>query len=82
MKGLIKLKEYFRNFYRILTPFGWFLFFTLIIVPFVLGFVGGYTAQDQLIKLQSKTNGMEHTDNYRQLHKAELQMEGGKADDY
>ena len=53
------MKEHFRNFYRILTPFGWFLFFTLIIVPFVLGFVGGYTTQDQLIELQSKTNGME-----------------------
>lgn len=65
-----------KNVYRTLTPFGWFLFFTLVLVPFFVGFVGGYVTQDTLIKLQSKTNGMEHTDNWEQLHKAEL--EGGE----
>ena len=55
-----------------LTPFGWFVFFALVLVPLLLGFVGGYTTQDTLLQLQSKTNGMEHTDNWEQLHKAEV----------
>ena len=55
----------------ILTPYGWFIFITLVLVPFMVGFVGGYVTQDTLIKLQSKTNGMEHTDNWKQLHKSE-----------
>lgn len=62
------MKEKLRYALRTFTPFGWFLFFTLVLVPFMLGFVWGYTTEDKLIELQSKTNGMEHTTNYQQLH--------------
>ena len=57
----------------ILTPYGWFIFITLVLVPFFVGFVGGYTFNHQIISIQSKTNGMGHTDNWEQLHKAELE---------
>lgn len=57
------------------TPFtltGWLLIITLLSVPLLLGFsYAGYQLNTQLIKLQSRTNGMEHTDNYRQLHKGD-----------
>ena len=65
-----KFKKILRKL-PILTPYGWFIFITLVLVPFMVGFVGGYVTQDTLIKLQSKTNGMEHTDNWKQLHKSE-----------
>ena len=57
------------------TPFtmtGWLLILTLLAVPLLLGasYVG-YQINSQLIQLQSRTNGMEHTDNYHQLHKGD-----------
>ena len=57
------------------TPFtmtGWLLILTLLAVPLLLGFsYAGYQINSQLIQLQSRTNGMEHTDNYHQLHKGD-----------
>ena len=52
-----------------LTLTGWFLVFILLSVPILLGCsYAGYQVNSQLIELQSKTNGMEHTTNYKQLH--------------
>ena len=59
-----------------LTITGWFLLLTLLSVPLLLGFsYAGYKLNSQLIELQSKTNGMEHTTNYKQLHKHEKRLE-------
>ena len=70
-----------RNIYRTLTPFGWFLFFTLIVAPLMLGWAWGNDMNGELIKLQSKTNGMEHTTNFEQLHKTDLlNCKNGKVD--
>ena len=66
------MREKIKYTFRTLTPFGWFLFLTLFLVPFMLGWVWGYQTQDKLIELQSKTNGMEHTTNYKQLHKVDF----------
>ena len=54
------------------TPFtmtGWLLIITLLAVPLLLGcsYIG-YTVNSQLIELQSRTNGMEYTDNWHVLH--------------
>ena len=62
------MKQKLREIYRTLTPQGWLLFITLVLLPFILGFVSGYSVEDSLIKIQSRTNGMEHTTNYKQLH--------------
>ena len=62
------MREKIRYTFRTLTPFGWFLFLTLFLVPFMLGWAA-YNFNEELIELQSKTNGMEHTTNYKQLHK-------------
>ena len=62
----------FRDIYRTLTPLGWLLFLILIIAPFMIGWAWGYSTNSTLIKLQSRTNGMEHTTNFEQLHKADL----------
>ena len=59
--------NFFRDIYRTLTPLGWFLIFTLIIFPFLLGWSWGYYTNSELLKIQSKTNGMEHTTNFEQL---------------
>ena len=69
-----------RNFYRTLTPFGWFLFFALILAPLTIGCAWGNDMNGELIKLQSRTNGMEHSSNYEQLHKADLLNNKGKVD--
>ena len=69
-----------RNIYRTLTPLGWFLFFTLIIAPLMIGMSWGYCENTALIKIQSKTNGMEHSTNYEQLHKADLLNNKRKVD--
>ena len=57
------------------TPFtmtGWLLIITLLAVPLLLGAsYAGYKINSQLIELQSKTNGMEHTTNFKQLHKGD-----------
>ena len=69
------MKRFIRRL-PILTPHGWFLFFTLMLVPFMLGFVGGYHFNHRIIVIQSKTNGMEHTTNWQQLHKTERVVDG------
>ena len=52
-----------------LTPLGWFIAFVLLATPIILGFsYAGYTINSQLIQIQSRTNDMEHTTNYKQLH--------------
>ena len=52
-----------------LTPLGWFIAFILLATPIILGFsYAGYKINSQLIQIQSRTNGMEHTTNYKQLH--------------
>ena len=60
--------NFFRDIYRTLTPLGWFLLFSLIIFPFLLGWSWGYHANSELLKIQSQTKGMEHTTNFKQLH--------------
>ena len=55
-----------------LTVTGWLLVIILVTVPLLLGCgYAGYQVNTELIELQSKTNGMEHTDNWKQLHKSE-----------
>lgn len=50
-----KTNNFFRDIYRTLTPLGWFLIFTLIIFPFLLGWTWGYTTNSELLKIQSQT---------------------------
>ena len=57
---------------KAITPFGWFIIFTLFLVPLMLGWAWGNEMNGELIWLQSKTNGMEHTTNWQQLHKTDL----------
>ena len=73
------MKRFIRRL-PILTPYGWFLFLTLMLVPFMLGFIGGYATNTNLIDIQSKTNGMEYTTNWQQLHKAERIDDNGSAE--
>ena len=60
--------NFFKDIYRTLTPFGWSLFFVLIVAPLMIGWTWGYHVQSELLKIQSQTNGMEHSTNYEQLH--------------
>ena len=43
------MREKIKYTFRTLTPFGWFLFLTLFLVPFMLGWIWGYQTQDKLI---------------------------------
>ena len=55
-----------------LTLTGWLLFILLISVPIMLGCA--YVSHDFFTKtyeLTLHTNGMEHTDNWHQLHKGD-----------
>lgn len=54
-----------------LTLHGWLIVLILLATPLLLGFsYVGYQVNSELIELQSKTNGMEYTTNYQQLHRA------------
>ena len=57
------------------TPFtmtGWLLILTLLAVPLLLGSAYvGYQFNSELIRLQSRTNGMEHTTNYKLIHRGD-----------
>lgn len=57
---------------RAITPFGWFVIFVLILAPLMIGWAWGNEMNGELIWLQSRTNGMEYTTNWKQLHKADL----------
>lgn len=53
------------------TAYGWAIILAVmfLLVPLLLGSAyTGYTFNSTLIQLQSRTNGMEHTTNFKQLH--------------
>ena len=55
-----------------LTVTGWVILLILISVPLMLGTAyAGYQFNSELIRLQSRTNGMDHTTNYQLLHRGE-----------
>ena len=58
----------------VFTPFGWAVIFLLLFIITVTFAFIGHQINSQLIQLQSQTNNMEHTTNYKQLHKVESEV--------